>query len=62
MNMVFNLGQGGFMKFRNTIKHISNEEFDDAADGMLDSLWARQVKGRAVELAEMMRTGKSVSE
>ena len=31
---------------------------EGAARGMLASLWAKQVKGRAVRLAEQMRTGR----
>lgn len=60
VDMCFNLGVAGFRKFKGTIAHIEKEEFDDASDHMLNSLWARQVKGRADHLATMMRTGKDV--
>jgi lysozyme len=53
----FNLGPAGFRGFRNTIKAISEQRYGDAADGMLASKWASQVKRRAVRLARMMRTG-----
>jgi lysozyme len=32
-------------------------KYDAAADGMLASAWATQVKGRAIRLADMMRKG-----
>ena len=39
--------------------HLQIRGFDDSpAAEMLDSRWAKQVKGRAVELAEIMRGGE----
>jgi lysozyme len=58
IDMVFNLGIQGFLKFVMTIEHLMNGEYDLAADTMLDSKWAHQVGDRAVELSEMMRSGK----
>ena len=57
-NMCFNLGIGGFRKFKKTIKAIEERDFEEAAKEMLDSRWAVQVGERAEELAEQMRTGK----
>lgn len=63
-NMAFNLGIGsaatgkGLLGFKNTLAYVQAGQFDKAADGMLASKWARQVKGRAVRLAKEMRTGK----
>jgi lysozyme len=57
INMAFNLGVPGLLKFRATLDHIRRMEWNEAAEHMLASLWAKQVKGRAVELAERMRTG-----
>jgi len=37
---------------------IEREDWEAAAREMTDSKWARQVKGRAVELAEIMRCGE----
>jgi len=37
---------------------IKEGNFDSAADSMLNSLWAKQTKGRAVELAKIMREGR----
>ena len=57
LNMVFNLGLPRFRRFRKTIAAIKDKRWDDAADEMLNSNWARQVKGRARELARIMRRG-----
>ncbi len=62
-NMAFNLGVGvpggskGLLGFKNTLGMIERGEYERAAAAMLTSLWAKQVKGRAVRLAEQMRTG-----
>ena len=57
IEMIFNLGSGGFAKFKNTIAAIERGDYEAAAKGMLSSLWAKQVKGRAKTLAEMMKQG-----
>lgn len=59
-DMAFNLGIGGLKKFTRTLAAIARGDYDDAASRMGQSLWARQVKGRAVRLAHMMRTGTDV--
>ena len=56
-NMVFNLGITRFKGFKKTIAYIELGQYDAAAIEMMDSKWARQVKGRAVELAEKMSRG-----
>ena len=55
--MAFNLGVPRLCKFKNMWAAIHEKDFDTAAEEMLDSRWAEQVKGRATELAEMMKTG-----
>ena len=57
-NMAFNLGVKGLLGFKNTLAMVQSGDYAGAARGMLNSLWAKQVKGRAVRLAEQMRTGK----
>lgn len=56
INMAFNMGLKGLLGFRNTLKFISQKNYEQAARNMTQSLWYRQVKGRAVELVERMRT------
>lgn len=63
--MSFNLGIGdaqtgkGLLGFVNTLEHIRNGRWEQAADGMLASKWSKQVGARADRLAAMMRTGEA---
>ena len=56
MDMAFNLGHYRLSRFKKMWKAIDNFDYATAADEMLDSKWRKQVKNRAVELAEMMRS------
>ena len=58
VNMAFNLGVSGLLTFKNTLRLISFNRYEEAAEEMLNSKWARQVGYRAEELAEQMRTGE----
>ena len=58
INMAFNMGIQGLLKFKNTMAAIENGNYKGAADQMLLSKWAAQVKSRAVELSKQMETGK----
>lgn len=58
VNMVFNLGLTRFLQFKKTLAYLAEGKYPQAADEMLDSKWARQVKNRAIELSEMIRTGQ----
>lgn len=51
------MGFKRFLEFKNTIAALARGDYYTAAAEMLDSKWATQVKGRAIELAEMMRHG-----
>lgn len=55
LNMAFNLGVNGLMKFKNMIEALELKDYDKAADEMLNSRWANQVKSRATRLAKQMR-------
>lgn len=57
LDMAFNLGIDGLMKFRNTLATIRAGDYQKAGVMMLDSLWAKQVGNRAQRLAVMMQTG-----
>jgi lysozyme len=56
-NMCFNLGINRLLGFKNTLEFIRTEQWDKAADGMLQSTWAKQVGQRAIRLSEMIRNG-----
>ena len=58
VDMMFNLGFSRFMKFKKMIAAIEAENWNLAADEMLDSKWAKQVGSRAIELADMVRGEK----
>lgn len=55
VDMCFNLGLAGLLKFKKFISAMALGDYETAAVEMLDSLWAKQVKGRALELANMIR-------
>jgi lysozyme len=57
LSMVFNLGIDRFKGFKRMIQAVSDGRFEDAATEMLNSKWAAQVGKRAVDLAEIMRSG-----
>lgn len=57
IDMAFNLGVSGLLKFKKTLALVQSGDYEQAATEMLKSRWAKQVKGRAVTLASMMRTG-----
>ena len=57
VNMAFNLGVQGLLKFTSTLKAIEEHRWEDAKNHMLNSVWASQVKGRAVRLSKQMETG-----
>lgn len=58
LSMCFQLGARGLGKFGDTLAHVAAGRFDQAADAMLDSLWAVQTPARAMRVAFMMRTGE----
>lgn len=58
VNMAFQMGIQGVQKFKKTLSLVEMGLYDEAADNMLKSLWAKQTPNRANEMAEQMRTGK----
>jgi lysozyme len=59
VNMAFNLGAQGLAAFHSLQRAVTAGEWRAARESMKASKWARQVKERAVELAEQMATGIS---
>lgn len=57
IDMCFNLGLPGFLRFKHMLAAIVAGDFNRAADEMLSSDWANQVDQRAQTLATMMREG-----
>ena len=60
LDMVFNMGVSRFNAntWVKTFAAIQDEDFDEAANQMLDSKWANQVGQRAIRLSQMMRKGE----
>jgi len=57
-NMLFNMGVSRLRQFKKMWTALEAQDWDKAADEMLDSKWAYQVGYRANELANQMRTGE----
>jgi lysozyme len=57
LNMAFQLGTEGMLKFKNTLAMIEAGRYEAAAESMRNSLWANQTPARADRLATQMRTG-----
>ena len=58
INMCFNLGLTRFKQFKKMISAVEMGDYDEAAEQMLDSKWARQVGNRAIRLSNIMRKSK----
>ena len=57
LSLAYNLGYERLSKFVNTLKAVNEGRWEDAAVGLENSLWFKQVKNRARRLVELMRTG-----
>lgn len=57
VSMAYQMGSAGLAAFKNTLAMISQGKFGSAAEGMLNSKWARQTPNRAKRHAEVMRSG-----
>lgn len=55
VNMCFNLGITGLLRFTNTLAYLEDHKWLAAADEMLDSRWADQTGNRAIEVSNMVR-------
>lgn len=58
ISMIINLGITRFMGFKKLHAALLSGNWEKAASEMLSSTWAAQVKGRAVELAKLMKTSQ----
>ena len=55
VNMSYQMGLSGVLKFKRALAAMEIKNWGMAADEMLDSLWARQTPNRANELADIIR-------
>ena len=54
-NMMFNLGRPRLSKFKGMKRGVDSQDWNQAADEMVDSRWYRQVGARAQRLVDRMR-------
>ena len=55
IEMCYQIGYSGVMKFKNMIANMKDINWKGASDEMLDSLWAKQTPERANRLADIVR-------
>tara|TARA_R110001592_G_scaffold132485_2_gene347107 strand:+ start:11058 stop:11513 length:456 start_codon:yes stop_codon:yes gene_type:complete len=56
-NMGFNLGINRLLQFEKFLNALENKDYDEAANQMMDSRWARQVGPRSERLKVRMLSG-----
>lgn len=57
INMAFQMGTGGLLKFKKALEFVRRAQYVAAANEMLNSTWAEQTPARAERLAKQMMTG-----
>lgn len=55
IEMVFQLGIGGVSKFKKMFEALRKEDYNQAANEMLNSLWFQQTPQRCKKLSDIMR-------
>jgi lysozyme len=58
INLSFNLGIMGLLGFKNMLAAAKENDWETAAQQLLESKYARQVGARATRLAEQLRTAQ----
>ena len=58
IDMCFNLGISRLKQFKKMLAAVDKGDYKTASKEMLDSNWARQVKSRSTELAQIMEKGE----
>jgi hypothetical protein len=58
IDISFNLGATKLRKFVLALDAMERADYKTASEEFLDSDWSRTVKGRSIELASMIATGK----
>ena len=56
IEMCYQLGLGGFSKFKKTISYLESKDYKSASVEMLDSKWATQTPNRAKKLSEVVKS------
>ena len=58
IDMAYNIGVEGLLKFNKMLKSLENEDYEKAAKEMKNSKWYEEVPNRADRLIKMMITGE----
>lgn len=58
IDICFNIGCSGFLKFKKTIQAIKEGDFTKASEELVDSKWYKQVGLRGKRNAYIMKTGE----
>ncbi|MFZ8929334.1 MAG: glycoside hydrolase family protein [Pseudohongiellaceae bacterium] len=58
ISLCFNLGLTRLLKFEKALAGMENSDWETASTEFMHSRWSTQVGQRAVELTDMLRTGK----
>ena len=61
INMAFQLGIAGLLKFKTTLAALEAGDYARAGANMRKSLWARQTPARAARVAAMIETGRAAA-
>ena len=56
VEMSYQLGLGGFSRFKKTISYLEKDNYLEASKEMLDSKWAKQTPNRAKKLSETVKS------
>ena len=56
IEMVFQLGKTGVSKFKKFFEALNNQNYNEAANQMIDSNWHKQTPKRCEELANVIRS------
>ena len=56
VEMAYQLGVGGLLRFKKMLAAIEARDFQTAADEGMDSLWARQTPNRAEKVTGLIRS------
>ena len=60
INIFLNLGATKFRLFKRALSAMEEGDYETASTEFLDSRWAKQVGGRALELTDIIRSGEYV--
>ena len=59
LSMCFQMGPDGLAGFKNSLKLVAEKRWTEAANNMLQSLWAKQTPARAARVTHMLATGEA---